>query len=191
MLLAGEAHITDLPRELQGDALAAGFEIVASTGPAMQHTRQSSTASTRCSDDRRLQPGSAVARHPHREAMNRAIDREVLIDVLYDGRADADRPAGHGPAPRRLRARDIADRFEEMYGYDPDRARELLAEAGYPDAFPDPVIPIVTTCFTGNPEYGTLAELMQVYHRGHRLRDRDPDMDWAASRRLGAARTPR
>ena len=35
MLLAGEAHIADLPREIQAEALAAGKEIIASQNPAM------------------------------------------------------------------------------------------------------------------------------------------------------------
>jgi peptide/nickel transport system substrate-binding protein len=50
-----------------------------------------------------------------------------------------------------------------MREVDPERAKELLAEAGYPDAFPDPVIPIVSSVLTGNPEFGTMTELLQVY----------------------------
>ncbi|MDG2244090.1 MAG: ABC transporter substrate-binding protein [Rhodospirillaceae bacterium] len=63
-----------------------------------------------------------------REALNLAIDRQAIIDALLDG---ATAPATQ-PAPKLV------------YGfnpelpsitYDPDRARALLADAGYPDGF--------------------------------------------------------
>ena len=60
-----------------------------------------------------------------REAMNLAINREEITDYLYSGYAS---PIG-------------ADRYTEWSEmlaarpYDPDRAKELLAEAGYPDGF--------------------------------------------------------
>lgn len=61
-----------------------------------------------------------------RQALNLAIDREAIAGILLQGlAAPAGQPASrvtHGYAP------DIAP-----YPYDPERARALLAEAGYPD----------------------------------------------------------
>ncbi|MDX2225223.1 MAG: ABC transporter substrate-binding protein [Rhodospirillaceae bacterium] len=63
-----------------------------------------------------------------REALNLAVDRQAIIDTLLDGRSV---PATH-PAP------------EGVYGfdpdlppipYDPDKARRLLAEAGFGNGF--------------------------------------------------------
>jgi len=61
-----------------------------------------------------------------RQALNWAIDRQGIIDALLDGRAEPARgiypPSMPGYEP-----------VVEGYGYDPQRARGLLAEAGYPD----------------------------------------------------------
>jgi peptide/nickel transport system substrate-binding protein len=63
-----------------------------------------------------------------RQAMNYAVDRQAIIDALFDGFADLSTgfvtPGNLGH-----------DSSVEPYPYDPDRARELLDEAGYPDGF--------------------------------------------------------
>ena len=63
-----------------------------------------------------------------RQALNYAIDRVHLADALLGGWA---RPAA---VPIRMPDRDPYWDLEP-YPYDPDKARELLAEAGYPDGF--------------------------------------------------------
>lgn len=62
-----------------------------------------------------------------RQALNYAVDKEAITEFLFNGTAIvADSPvpssaAGYTPIG--------------AYPYDPERARELLAEAGYPDGF--------------------------------------------------------
>jgi peptide/nickel transport system substrate-binding protein len=62
-----------------------------------------------------------------RQAIAHAIDREAIVDAFYQGLGivaqDHLPPSlfGHG--------------MEWPFDYDPERARELLAEAGYPDGF--------------------------------------------------------
>ena len=62
-----------------------------------------------------------------RQALNYAIDREAVIEIAYEGRG----------IPARIHARenvfgvDFSDAIE--YDYNPEKAKELLAEAGYPD----------------------------------------------------------
>lgn len=60
-----------------------------------------------------------------RQAFNHAVDRELLWDVLMEG---ARVPATMGVLPPDMPAADV-----EGYAYDPERAKELLAEAGYPN----------------------------------------------------------
>ena len=61
-----------------------------------------------------------------RQALNYAINKEEIVEALYEGNAHI---AGQPYAPAVLGFNpDI-----EPYPYDPDRAKSLLAEAGYPD----------------------------------------------------------
>lgn len=63
-----------------------------------------------------------------RQAMNYAVDREAIIDGLFDGFADL---ATGMITPENLGF----NASVEPFPYDPDRARELLAEAGYANGF--------------------------------------------------------
>ena len=63
-----------------------------------------------------------------RQAINLAIDKQAIVDNLYMGTAIK---ATNGMPPFMLGYNDaIAD-----YPYDPEKAKKLLAEAGYPDGF--------------------------------------------------------
>lgn len=63
-----------------------------------------------------------------RQAMNLAVDREAIIDALFDGKGR--------PATALLTEGDVGyDPSITAYPYDPDRARELLAEAGFAEGF--------------------------------------------------------
>lgn len=62
-----------------------------------------------------------------RQALNYAIDREGLVEGLLSG---IGLPATSVVSPMTWGYADVSP-----YTYDPDKARELLAEAGYPDGF--------------------------------------------------------
>jgi peptide/nickel transport system substrate-binding protein len=70
----------------------------------------------------------AFAKVENRLAIIHAIDRESLVDDLHPG----GRPTSQ-LFPESAPGFDPA--LDEEFGYDPDRARELLAEAGNPDGF--------------------------------------------------------
>ena len=63
-----------------------------------------------------------------RQAMNYSIDREKILTTLLEGRGEL----AAGPIPPVLLP---AGETVPGYGYNPDRARSLLKEAGYPDGF--------------------------------------------------------
>jgi peptide/nickel transport system substrate-binding protein len=65
-----------------------------------------------------------------RRALNYAIDRQSIIDTVFQGQGTPSALAftpGSGPG--------YDESLQDYYGYEPERARQLLAEAGYPDGF--------------------------------------------------------
>jgi peptide/nickel transport system substrate-binding protein len=72
--------------------------------------------------------GQPTERLEVRHAMNYAVDRQGLLDTFFEGYG---RPATGFVTPANL-GYDIT---LQPYPYDPEKARQLLAEAGYPDGF--------------------------------------------------------
>lgn len=68
-----------------------------------------------------------------RQALNYAVNREQVVEALF--------PEA-GTATAQTSAPDLADfvpALDTLYPYDPEKAEELLAEAGYPDGFDLPL----------------------------------------------------
>lgn len=63
-----------------------------------------------------------------RQAMNYAIDKQAIVDAFFEGRGDV----AANPIPESISGynKDI-----EAYPYDPEKAKELLKEAGLEDGF--------------------------------------------------------
>ncbi|MEG6616542.1 ABC transporter substrate-binding protein [Peptococcaceae bacterium 1198_IL3148] len=61
-----------------------------------------------------------------RQAVSHAIDREAIVEHLYQGTADL----ANGPLPSFMPG---YDKDLKPYEYNPEKAKELLAEAGYAD----------------------------------------------------------
>lgn len=101
-----------------------------------------------------------------RQALNMAIDRQAIIDAVMNGLAD---PANSPTGP-------VSGRVDfEPYAYDPDEARRLLAEAGYPDGFD-------LTLHTSNGRYlkdQESAEALQAYLNAVGIRTTVEVQEWA------------
>ena len=69
-----------------------------------------------------------------REAFARAINRDEIIDVAFGGLGEPAHVLACHPNDPCFDPQWEDDLFE-LYGYDPDRSRQLLADAGYPDGF--------------------------------------------------------
>ncbi|MGD8376777.1 MAG: ABC transporter substrate-binding protein, partial [Acidobacteriota bacterium] len=103
-----------------------------------------------------------------RRALNHAIDREYILRVLDEGK---DVPIA-GILPPGLPS---YDPDLEGYDYDPDRARALLAEAGYPGG---EGLPELTLLYNTNPGHRRILEriVADLAEIGVRVRPRDLEM---------------
>lgn len=76
----------------------------------------------------RVDPDGPMTNLKVRQAINHAIDRQKIVDALLKGSSQV---INSGCAPIQFGcAQDVT-----AYDYDPEKAKALLAEAGYPDGF--------------------------------------------------------
>lgn len=99
--------------------------------------------------------GMPVADIRVREALTRAVDFEAIAESLQRGLAFPQYP------PRALRGMPLvdpkwSDYAIELWSYDPDKAKALLAEAGFPDGFQ------IKLGFRNPPTVQQAAEIAQV-----------------------------
>jgi peptide/nickel transport system substrate-binding protein len=137
-LLAEEIHISDVERSLQKDAVAKGMQVLTSQLPAIQHEWLFGGLYFASPD--KLDTKVPLVDKRVRQAMNLAINRNAIAQALLGGRVQPMRVHGyHAKLDSDIWPGiwnpDWDKRFEELYGYDPAKAKALLAQAGYPQGF--------------------------------------------------------
>ena len=137
-LLAEEVHISDVDRALQKEAVAKGMKIVSSILPAIQHMWFFGGLYFATPD--KLDPKVPFVKKEVRQAMNMAINRNAIANALLGGRVQPLRIMGYHPQLSTALWPGIWNpewdkRFEDLYGYNPSKAKALLAQAGYPNGF--------------------------------------------------------
>ncbi len=105
-----------------------------------------------------------------RQAMNWAMDRRFLCEVILEGRAV---PA-KGVIPPKM---DAFDPSLEGYGFDREKARRLLAEAGFPGGEGLPVMPLH---FNNQGPNALIAQALQGMLLDVGVRTELNMMDWGA-----------
>ena len=116
-LLAGEIDLADGINPSDGDAIESNDDLQLIERPSMNVGYLGLTVTREPFDNKLV-----------RQAMNYAIDKQAIIDTFFEGRADI----AVNPMPPSIEGynEDI-----EGYEYDPEKAKELLEEAGYGDGF--------------------------------------------------------
>ena len=183
---AGETHLTEVNKDLTDQLVSTGSKLVRSRGPAQQvqvnlmgnyHGTEDASREKYVGLGDKYNPDLPWNDVRVRQAMNKAIDRETIKEELYKGRVTDMYVHGFYKG---LPGWDDTweERFEEAYGYDPERARELLTEAGYPDGFEANawLFP-----FPGAPELIPLMEAIQVYLEDVGVDITLVEADWAGT----------
>jgi ABC-type transport system substrate-binding protein len=112
-----------------------------------------------------------------RRAFNMAVDIETIIaHVLFGGAVKA-----RGVIPTALRR---SPQPADLYPYNPERAMELLAEAGYPDGFE------MEIWQRENPEGGRILESVQAYLGRVGVRVKLVTREWSAFKQAIEQGTP-
>jgi peptide/nickel transport system substrate-binding protein len=86
-----------------------------------------------------------------RQALNIAINKQELVDSYYGGNADLlGYPVNKLPefSPYYIPLEEQPEAVQELFTYNPEKAKQLLAEAGYPNGFKTNII-----CAQSNVDY--------------------------------------
>ena len=175
MALARETFIAELPRGLHSHAADGGLVVLASELPSMQVGlimggiySPSSTYHTRS--------------EPHldvrvREAINRAINREKINQVLFNGIGRPSPVWGYHPTQSGWNSR-WSEQFNSRYQYDPERARLLLLESGWNGYS----LKVIVSQLTGVPEMRDIALAAADYLREIGIDVHTDEMPWSRYR---------
>lgn len=171
-MIAGEAHIVDVPRTAHEELIGRGIKIYKSTLPGFHVWIRVPYYQNPTFDGRQVpnhNPNDPVRNVKVREAMNLAINRNAINDRFLKGKGMPD-PVEYFP-PWREDCKDAwaphpgpqgktgcAGGWPYPGNGDPVKAKQLLAEAGYPNGFK---LKFETTLDTGGlPEMPDIAEAM-------------------------------
>lgn len=166
MLRTGEADIAPVSFDSIPGLRDAGMRIVSAEETWSPVVRLGGLVQT---DPERFNPDNPWADVRVRQAMNYAVDKQTIIDELFQGEgtvAASDTPVSEWESV-------------EPYSYDPDRARELLAEAGYADGFE---ITLKTFHTTPGAELPLMAEAVALYWADVGINVSIEPVDWPSLR---------
>ena len=198
MLKTGEVDLTDVEISAAADLEKAGTGFTTIT-------RDLTTASVHFfgAYDEPRAAGMPTTDIRVRKALSLAIDRDSITAYMFSGQGQ---PAMAAAAPPALGVTDVDQPYwreycKELYRYDPEEARRLLNEAGYPDGFDmkmysfalTPWLPTLNEAVTGYWQaIGVNVTLVPIEFAAFRPLYKDPGPDlwgnaagWRAGGQIG------
>jgi ABC-type transport system substrate-binding protein len=174
MLLGGEAHIADLPRELQKDALSKGMQIRSSSFPVDWMTVYLG-GQYYIPGDPKFKADVPWTNKKVRQAFNMAVNRKELLDTVFAGKGLFTYVTGWLPISEGWNP-EWEKRFDQLYGYNPTKAKQLLAEAGYRPG----TLKLKIVAFTepGESEGPSVAEALGIYLKEVGVEAEIEVLDW-------------
>jgi len=188
-LLAEEVHISDVDRALQKDALAKGMQILSSQLPAIQHYWH--FGGLYFLTPEKLDPKVPFVDKRVRQAMNMAVNRQAIAENLLGGKVQPHRINGYHPQLDSVLWPGIWNpdwdrRADALYGYNPAKARELLAQAGYPHGFE---FTIYLYTLPGLPEIVEIGQAMALDFQAVGLKPKLVELDFPRVREMYRTKT--
>jgi ABC-type transport system substrate-binding protein len=161
LILSGEAHIVDLPRDLHKEALNRGMKILSSQIPTDWMTVYFG-GQYHIPGDPKFQADVPWNDKRVRQALNQAVNRKELLDAIFAGKGSLTYVSGFLPVSEGWNP-DWEKRFNELYGYNPTKAKALLEAAGHrPGTLKIKIVPFVEP---GESEGPALAEALALYFK--------------------------
>lgn len=164
-LLAGEVHVATIPRGLKSQVTKEGKKIIKATLPSFQV--MSFIGGQYLEDSGKREPDDPLNNLKVRQALNLSINRQEINDEIFGGAGEI--MSVHSFSP--YLSGGGYDPAWQPYPYDPERARELLVEAGYPNGFKQTILSFNAS---GVPELPEVAEAFFTYFRAIGL---DPEIE--------------
>ena len=164
MLLTGEAHMAELPRDVLAQAVSEGMGISQSglgailTWLVMGGQYYTTGDEAYDASVPFAQPGENG--RLVRKALNKAISRDQINEFIFRQGGTPMLVHGYHPTLPGWNP-EWEDRWEEEYGYDPEAAKDLLEQAGYPDGFTLKMYGAHT--LPGVPELPDIAEAVSIF----------------------------
>lgn len=181
LLLSGDVHIADLPRELHKDALARGLKRFQSS-LAVDWVSVYLGGQWHITGDKAFDPKGPFANKKVRQALNIAINRKEMLNTVFAGRAELAYvslwvPTSEGWNPK------WESRFNELYAYNPEKAKQLLKEAGYGPGNP---LKFEIWAFTepGESEGPAIADALGIYFKRVGVDAQVQMQDWTKIRTM-------
>ncbi len=185
LVLSGEAHIADMPRELQKDALKKGMKIYSSSFPVDWMTVYLG-GQYYLPGDPAFKPDVAWTKKPVRQALNMAINRKELLNTVFAGKGTLTYVTGWSEKSEGWNP-EWQNRFDQMYGYNPAKAKALLKEAGYgPGALKFKILAFTEP---GESEGPQVAEALGIYYKDVGIDTEIEVLDWAKVREMFRKKT--
>ena len=164
MLLTQEAHMAELPRDVLAQAVSEGMGISQSGLGAIMTWIVMGGQYYVTGDEAYdatvpyAQPGENG--RLVRKALNKAISRDQINEFIFRHGGTPMLVHGYHPTLPGWNP-EWEDRWEEEYGYDPEAAKDLLKQAGYPDGFKLKMYGSHT--LPGVPELPDIAEAVSIF----------------------------
>lgn len=179
MLMSGEAHIVDLPRELQKDALSRGMKVFSSSQP-VDWMSVYFGGQYYLPGDPKFQANVPWTNKKVRQALNMAINRREILATIFAGKGtlayvSAWLPISEGWNP------EWEKKFDQLYGYNPAKAKALLKEAGFASGMK---LKLLAFTNPGESEGPQVADALGIYFKEIGIEPEIEVIDWARLREM-------